>query len=157
MGIHDKDLLADLRSGLEKGDFRLVHNADEWGERLDRAFPFELNRIRWDRVPDHHWLEPLPKLRGEHEAPEVFYARCAPRITEFVERNFARERIGLDDRAIWLGDSIDLALEVTPAAFLRNTTILLSYPQHSYLIPPDVGWCLNYTFEDVSYFGRSPN
>ena len=155
MGIHDEDLLSELQSGIDRGDFRLIDNTDEWTERLSQSFPFELNRIRWDKVTDRHWLEPLPRARGEEKTPELFYARSAQRIAEFVEINFARERIELDEGAIWIGDSVDFALEITPTVFLRNTTKLLSYPQHSYLVPPDVRWCLNYTQEDVLYFGRS--
>lgn len=148
-------MLEEIRGPLEDGIMRRNVDFDLWASRLSKAFPFGLNRIQWERVPNHILLVPVPRDPEERRNPESYFRRSTVRIREFVTKRFADEKIDLNEEIIWLGDSLSFALQLTVNSFLTWCHVLLSYPQHSYSIPKDVSWCLNYTWEDELFFGRA--
>jgi len=156
MSHHDEDLLRELLEPRESGFIETSQDFEHWAARLGSAFPFSLNRIRWEKVPQHLVLEPASRLPGEEKAPGEYYRRCAPRIAAFAKACFQQAGIPLRQGAVWIGDSVDVVLHLTNDTFLQWCHVMLSYPQHSYLIPKDVAWCLNYTFEDETFFGVRP-
>ena len=156
MEKHDQGLVYELNIPLRDGAIQRTDDSELWALRLSNAFPFSLNRVRWDLVPNHSVLSATPRSEQEKRDPEAYFRRCSPRIARFLRACFAQEGVSLEKELVWLGDSTSLVLHLTGSTFIIWSAAMLSYPQHSYLVPPDVTWCFNYTFEDEAYFGRRP-
>jgi hypothetical protein len=57
---------------------------------------------------------------------------------------------------VWIGDNTDIALEMSAEALLEFFPVLFSFPQHSYVLPADGAWCLNYVLEGELFFAKAP-
>jgi hypothetical protein len=66
------------------------------------------------------------------------------------------EGILTGEEVVWVGDSTDFGLCMTAATLLECFPRLFSLPQHSYALPRDGSWCLNYVMEGELFFARAP-
>jgi hypothetical protein len=106
-----------------------------------------INRIKWSAVPQHRRC----KIPDNGDCAiikthiEGFIHECLDNLA------ITEEKLEL----LWLGDQTDFGVKMNYPVLLEISALLFSYPQHSYIVPEDVSWCLNYTFENEMFFGKA--
>jgi hypothetical protein len=143
--VDTDDWVSDVQYLVADGLVRVDRVASRFYGRLGARFPIGFNRIDWSQVPNAILL-PSPEPKPTLEAYATSVAACLVRIAEWTE-------VGDDEQVVLLGDASDLALWMSVSILQKHVINLLGKPQHYYLLPPDAGWCFNYTFEDDMYFG----
>lgn len=148
------DMYEELRHWLDTGQITIDTNIDMYFNQLGR-YPIGLNRIDWRGVRDHLVYDVLLPTGGSMTAHEheKKLAECRGILCDWLKSN----SIGLQEQIIWLGDDCNVALHMTIDTLLESYTKLFSWPQHHYVLPPSVEWCLNYTIEGQLYFGKAEN
>jgi type III secretion system FlhB-like substrate exporter len=116
-------------------------DSTKYFDKVESVFPVDMNRIAWEKVVNR--IEEFPgKSLNELEELKKF-------ITNFINKY----NITLAKKVIYFGDNINIAIQMSLETFLNNLDIFCTIPQHTYLIPEDISWCFNYTFEGYLYFG----
>lgn len=138
-------VLSEFKRAIDGGEMRLEHDPAPYYAVIEKAFPIGINRINWFSGAPHLILSRQKSAEPEKSGKEMRYF-----ITRAFE-HFALTPPSCD--VLWLGDMIDFGLRMKFPILFRECVQLFSYPQHSYVIPSDASWCLNYTFEDDLFFG----
>jgi hypothetical protein len=142
-------VLLDL--AVANGEMRYETDSARYFDLLSKKFPVTFSRIDWTKVPDKVSVSAFQhKQRGtfdmEHHLVESmnFIQNLEPQIAEA-------------DTIILIGDNAIVG------AYLMDFITLKKYfpyicmlSQHTYIIPAETHWCLNYTMEDDLYFGFAP-
>ena len=113
-------------------------------EILEENFPFRLGRIDWLDLPHHR------HRKVNFEDREV----AQKQVLQFLDDVKHSARISEKSEIILISDSAlkhDYQLPFYLLSKCIDSTFFL--PQHTYIIPPDASWCLNYTFENDLFFG----
>jgi hypothetical protein len=132
---------------------RIVRIAsDPWFELIESNFPVGLNRIMWDRVKLKQVIDVLPSPRTI--SSDELRALISDRLSE-VKDWLARARVSPTQSLIWIGDDSADGLRMDVPALLEHLPYLMSFPQHSYVLPENGAWCLNYVMEGQLVFGFS--
>jgi hypothetical protein len=138
----DFDFLSD---DLKAERLKYLENSDEYFEKIIKRFPITANRIDWDLIP--HRAE----LIGKN------YANKNEKISAFLKDLCLSENWDLSqDIFICFDGYTQGALSMKLKLLLENAYEIFSLPQHTYVIPENCAWCINYSFEDILYFGYSP-
>lgn len=142
----------ELKSEVESGRISVVPDPAPFFGVLGRRFPIGMNRIAWEKVREMHRVDVLaqPREIASEELRTLFVSHSAA-VRSWLD---AAEVAPLS-RVIWVGDMTDVALEMSRERLLGLLPILFSLPQHSYALPPDGSWCLNYVMEGALYFARA--
>lgn len=135
----DEYVREQLSELLATGEVTLVDEDEPYYTKLASRFPWRFGRIAWD------------------EAGVCISEHCTDELV--LERFFSRVRseIGyaLVDPLIILGDNMYFGVMTQWRSIVLVLGSITSLPQHLYVVPPDVSWCVNYTFEDDLYYGRA--
>ena len=113
-----------------------------------------LDRIAWDKVATKRSADVLP------QPMQVSSDDLQARLSEHrgrVRRWFAEAGVEPTQPVVWLGDMTDIALQLSSGDLLDLFPVLFSLPQHSYALPPDASWCLNYVMEGELFFAQAPS
>ncbi|MDR2981915.1 MAG: hypothetical protein LBV12_06670 [Puniceicoccales bacterium] len=154
--LHDEGLLGELEQPLRSGLIRKTDDLDEGVALVNQRFPFVLNRIDWEKMPEHLLLPAVPKTSDEAHDPDRYFTRRAPEFRAFIEDITNKHGIAMQTPVLFMGDSVSFVLRMTLAVLTEYSPKLFSYPQHVYVIPERADWCLSYTFEDDFLFGFAP-
>ena len=143
----------ELGEELSSGRLSILRDSGPLFGLLGKRFPIGLNRIAWERVKEKQLIEVLPEPRqiASHEL-RALLAEHQATVRQWLED----EGVSKDARVIWLGDMTDAALEMSRDDLVEFFPVLFSFPQHSYVLPRDGCWCLNYVMEGELFFGRAP-
>ena len=143
---YDEEFISILEScGIQTG----VENQEYWFDVLEDMFPIGLNRIAWQKVGVQEMLHIGSTSENKAEAKE--------KVLNFMNSKFKQNNVCEDEGVIVLSDG---ALEDTYTVKVSDLKQIFEHifflPQHTYVIPKNGQWCLNYTFEDDLFFGISP-
>ena len=151
--FNNQGISDELGDYFSSGRITKVIDSGPLEEALSKRFPFCLNRVDWNKIPEHAYRAAESKADDGNESPEAYFERCAPIIRSFILDALGSAGAGEQDRLFWLGDATDFALEMRGETLVEVCSILFSYPQHNYIIPQNGAWCISYTMEDELYFG----
>ena len=74
-----------------------------------------------------------------------------------IHENILGTGINIKEEVIILSDgALENTYQCSLADICEIVAECLFLPQHTYIVPLDCSWCLNYTFEDYIYFAKSP-
>ena len=143
---YDEEFISTLKKlGLQI----VVENQESWFEVLENMFPIGLNRIAWQKVSESEMLHIGSISENKAEAKE--------KVLNFMTSKFRQNNVCEDEQIMVLSDG---ALENTYSVKASDLKEVFEHifflPQHTYVIPKNGQWCLNYTFEDDLFFGISP-
>lgn len=145
----------DFAAEIEAGVFLLIDDTDSFFQKIGERFPIGLNRIAWDQIPKKQHIEIRPLESGSIAAEEVEKKLANQRqvVAEWLES----EDVSRDEMVYWVGDDTSAALRMSVESLLRYFPGLFSFGQHSYVVPENASWCLNYVMEGELFFAISPN
>lgn len=142
MSAYDDDIARSIKTYLGAGTVAVIGVTEDFGDVLHRVFPFEGSKIDWDSLP-------LSVERHEYDQDLQMPAWVA-----FFEE--MRHGFKLNGSAIYLGDNLtDVALRAPIEIMAGILPILLSVPQHNYIVHEHFLWCLCFTVEGDMAFGYS--
>lgn len=148
----EADWLEPLQEELSSGRLSVVAGAEPWFAVLRRRFPEGHNRIAWERVEG---ARQLCVLDGNRQITSAELRSLLSERGAAVSRWFDEEGIDVRSPVLVLGDMAEVALRMTVADLVRLFPVLFSFPQHSYALPSDGSWCLNYEMEGTLTLARS--
>lgn len=147
MSIFEKDWedFSFLSTELEKGIVTYLDDSHSLFQAIMTNYPITFNRIDWDLIPheSYHIEEKYPDNKE---------------VISLIVSGIVREE-GLDmtqQVKVCFDGYTSGALSMPLTLFLKHAAEIFTIPQHTYVLPQDVSWCLNYTFENFIYFGYSP-
>lgn len=149
----EEELLLELAHWIRTGEIQVERDNQPFFDRVDEAFPISFSRIDWSAVPGADVLPP-PRTR---EQGNIDLGAHMPAIRAFLQK--AENVLGIDAETmvLVLGDGqMDTVLRMRYDLLCEHLEEILGLPQHTYVIPEDASWCINYTFEDDLFFGVSP-
>ena len=150
------DLMRQLKEWVDRGDVSPAHGNQAYFDLLEAKYPIGLNRIDWRGVPSHQVVDVLPMEDGLEISFESHVHKLISSRVALVEL-LASGSVDASDSVIWIGDGCDLCLHMTVGTFLECYVVLFASSQHSYVIPANAEWCLNYTLEGQLFFGKTEN
>lgn len=121
---------------------------------VEAGFPLGLNRIAWERVRQKDYAEIFPVGTGGKKIEDIESRLMQHRGQ--VEGWLNSAGISLDNEALWVGDSADIGLRMGIRTLFDCFPRLFSLPQHSYVLPENGLWCLNYVMEGELFFAKAP-
>ncbi len=135
------EFLSEMRPAIHRGEIIVSDKGDEYDSVLVSRFPFDLGRLQWHKLPQSRWRHRRAVQVNHENASRELLSQLPIELTAATP-------------VVFIGDNLEgVTLEMSFGVFLRRCGILLSYPQHCYVFPPDGSWCFNYTFENDMYFG----
>lgn len=141
----DIELLEIFKISVLQGYTIIHHNNTVFFEILEEKFPIGFNRIDWNKHKEY-FSESLGNTKNQTEKEEhikFFLNKISISFPELKQ-----------EKVIVFGDnSIDLAYEMNFEVFVKHAHLFFELPQHTYVLFTESMKCLNYTFEDVIYFG----
>lgn len=138
------------------GRLVVLEAPDPFLDLLGARFPMGLNRIAWEKVPGHHRLSVWDGGRDiESRELGLRLAKCRVTMQEWLSE-VGHHTADDSTSVVWLGDMTDVGLEFSCEKSVELFPVLSSFPQHSYVLPRDGSWCLNYVMEGELFFGRAP-
>lgn len=147
----------DIREAVDRligsGEAREFSEIQPVFDTVEKRFPAGLNRIAWEKVRSKQHEEVFPVATGGKKTEDI-EARLSAR-RERVRSWLRDESILADEEVVWVGDSADFGLCMTVGTLLEWFPRLFSLPQHSYALPRDGSWCLNYVMEGELFFARA--
>lgn len=143
-----------LGKEIEEGKFLVEESSDAQFDLLDERFPMGLNRIDWDRIGNKEHIN-VGRPEGTSEVLSDEVEKRLNLYRETVKGWLFSNSISELQEVFWVGDSTDESLKMSVGTLIEKFPVLFSFPQHSYVIPSDGKWCLNYTMEDELFFGFS--
>ena len=152
--MFEDDIRETVKPWIEKGEVREFPDTQPVFDTVERQFPSGLNRIAWEKVRAKQYEEIFAVATGGKKTDEID-ARLAAR-RERVREWFRNEQIPTNAEVVWVGDSTDFGLVMTVEALLECFPKLFALPQHSYALPRDGSWCLNYVMEGELFFAKAP-
>jgi hypothetical protein len=140
----EQDLLKILKPEIEARQIVVFANSDQYFRALEEYFPLFGSKIDWSKV-----------FCACEE--KINYNQFEMSVLGFFDK--AAEALGLHAASamIFIGDSaMDVALSTTAEIMRRYLIDVVDMPQHTYIVPQDVSWCLSYTMEGNMAYGRRP-
>lgn len=151
--MFDNDILKIVEVDLRAGLASTVEDVNPLFRTIERSFPTTGNRISWDGLSDVRRADVFPARSGGRHASEVQRRLEAHRAT--LAGWLESAGVAADVEVVWLGDDTSMGLRMPLGLLLDRFPALFSLPQHSYVVPIDGIWCLNYVMEGALYFGFS--
>lgn len=151
--MFDEDIMEIADVDLKAGVAAIVHHVAPVFQSIERHFPTTGNRISWDELPEVRQADVFPARSGARHAHEVQQQLERQRAT--LASWFGGAGLADQVEATWVGDGTSIGLRLSIGLLLERFPALFSLPQHSYVIPTDGLWCLNYVMEGALYFGFS--
>lgn len=140
-----------LDFAVANGEMKYETDSATYFDLLSKKFPVTYSRIDWTKVPDKESIsvfqdKQLGMFDMKHHLEESMH---------FIQN--LEPQIAKVDTIILIGDNA-----VVGAYSMDFITLKKYFPyicmlsQHTYIIPTDAHWCLNYTMEDDLHFGFAP-
>jgi len=131
-----------LTSLLNEGEVQYLENSDSIFQKIVDNYPIQSHRIDWDMIPH----------------TEVYIGKKYPDSIEDLDKAIQQivdmEKINPKTKVFICFDGYTSgALSMSVALFLKFASEILTFPQHTYVLPEGENWCLNYTMEHYLYFG----
>ena len=158
MAINDQNVLQKeylhlVQEGIQTGIIKIEEQDAQYVNTIERRFPFFGSKIDWDEIPSSLFFD-LTSLKNNKNAHNSMLKEGFKTIYQTVLEMGLNE----DQEIIIVGDSIfDIALRMPLGKLPELYWELFELPQHTYIIPPDASWCINFTFEHELFFGVAPN
>lgn len=148
----DVNIETALSSMVDIGEALLLEDADVWFERIGARYPQSHNRLDWSKVREHESVLVMAEpgeitsdvLRGLLE-------KTRATVTTWLEEELKKQ----DEVVIWVGDNTSKAVVMKLVRAVELYPALMSFPQHSYVVPTSLRWCLAYEMEGEMHFGRA--
>lgn len=142
-----------LNNAVKNEEMKYRNDSSLYFKLLMGRYPISNNRIDWKKVPDRISLYPT----NEQQTSSFDMQGHLEKVDHFFKKVVKKMIPSSDDNVVLIGDgAID-------GAYLMNLSVLEKYlcficmiSQHSYIMPSDGSWCLNYSMEDDLYFGFAP-
>lgn len=132
-----------LSDELDNGEIR-INEGNSIFEEINKSFPFIGSSIDWAKVPY--------SIDDNADAEDYFSS-----ATSFLERITNRMGFNDSDAIIVVGDSaMEVALSLSLETLKRHLEDFLILPQHTYIVSPDVSWCVCFRMEGNMSFGFRP-
>ncbi len=156
--ILEEELLQALQSDINSGSIRVISESQQYADLISQNFPFVGNKIDWSKVPGHTVAQLDWRKGYMHAEKSIEKLEYIDAIFSFFDNILRKTHTPDVTDLIVLGDgTMDIALQL-PAGILRKHLLdVVELPQHTYIIPPDVSWCLTYTTEGYMDFGFRPD
>ncbi|QDU78367.1 hypothetical protein Pla110_00680 [Polystyrenella longa] len=146
-GLND-EILHELSSPIATGDISIFEE-DLIYDAIKDNFPIGMGRIDWSKVKQHKYLNCSCNCDFDHSLPKE--------IGNFFLTFFRDFKIDENSTVYVMNDDAYSFAFRMPIRILMNVLhIILSYPQHTYIIPEDSHWCFQYTWEQDLYCGFAP-
>lgn len=142
----DQIIESKLKSCYTTDLIRVKRNSIDEFELIERLYPIGQNRIEWGDVK--YTISKKVDLSDEINAKV--------QILSFLQE--VKEVLNVSDEILILvfGDEAIENVYEMPFYILESNVIdFFGLPQHTYVIPLNGSWCINYTFEDELFFGIS--
>ena len=142
----------ELAAELISGRLSIVNDPDALFARLGERFPIGLNRISWEKVAIRQRIEvvPVPRPIASDEL-RVMLSQHKADVQRWLDQAGVEPRT----QVFWIGDSTDAALAMSRQDLVEFFPVLFSFPQHSYALPDDGSWVLNYVMEGELFFAEA--
>ena len=143
MNYFEEELLQDLDNEIRTGAISIGPDSAIYFSRLAECYPVLGSKIHWSKVPASiEACEPLDDLQSR--AFSDFFAKM------IADHN-------LSGPAFYMGDSaVNFIIVASVEEFSKQIGVLLSVPQHNYIVAADFSWCIVFTLEGDMAFGYSP-
>jgi hypothetical protein len=140
----EQDLLRKIAPEIEAQLIVVSTDAEAYFNVLEEHFPLGGSKIAWSKVPGSC----KEKINYDDELSVLTFFDVA--MSALGQR--------ASNKVIAVGDSaMEVALSASVEIMRRRLYDIISLPQHTYIVPPDVSWCLSYTMEGDMVYGRSPS
>ena len=137
---------------IQSGVVKIEGEDTQYVNKLENRYPFVGSKIDWKEVPDSLDFN-LMSLKASKVAYEITLKEGFNKIYNTIREMGYKDEYEI----VIIGDNIfDVALRMSLGKLPQMYQELFELPQHTYIIPPDASWCINYTFEDYLYFGVAP-
>lgn len=128
---------------LISGEVEYLNDSNNLFTKILTNYPIDSYRIDWSKI----------KNKIEFHIG-VNYPDSVQPIKDCIKIIITQYRLSEDEYVYVCFDGItEGAFIMQWSTFKEYAHELLTTPQHTYVIPEDAGWCLNYTFENDLYFG----
>lgn len=129
----------------ERGEIIYGKDDTSYFERIASSFPVVLNRINWEPVAHISFSVPKPSTSHTDE------------ITRYLHEILTKEDIGDNEMVALFGDNwLEGVFKMKVSTLREVCTDFFTLPQCTYVIPDDTRWCIEYSLEDIMYFGYAP-
>ena len=136
------EILEMLRPLIDTGKARVETDSNFYFDLIWYSFPFAGDRIDWVKL--RAWIRRVQL--GEED------------VVRFLEEVIRETRASFTDNVVILSDNaFDVAVIMTIKDLKEWIVKLVAFPQHLYVIPTSIDWCICFAFEGYMDFGFSPN
>ncbi len=143
---------SDLDPQIRSGELIIVPDTGPFFDVLAERFPIGLNRISWEELNKKKHIDVIARPR-EITSDELRSLLSAHRA--LIRHWLDSEAIAQNTEVMWIGDDTEVGLKMTRETLLDLFPVLFSFPQHSYALPADGAWCLNYIMEGELFFAAA--
>lgn len=150
--ILQKEYLYSLQEDIQKGIVKFEDD-EQYFDNLQSKFPVVGNGIAWNKVANHLFFD-LERLKDD----QILYSKVLEESWLAIMQALRELEIDEMQEVIIIGDNVlDVALRIPVGKINALYKAIFDLPQHTYILPEDASWCINYTFEDRLFFGLAPN
>lgn len=147
--ILQKEYLELIEEEIQSGNIKLEDD-DQYFDMLGNRFPVGGTGIAWSKVPNHQYFN-LLELKDDTDNYGKMLHESFQKIVSFLDQNE-------DQEVVIIGDGVlDVAIRVPFRKLIDLHYEVFTLPQHTYILPPDASWCINFTFEHDLFFGIAPS
>lgn len=140
---------------IETGAIKVERENNQYFALIESKYPVCVNRIEWLWVQNHISGDVFPAevsdtgITGEEKEAKL----CDWKNT--IDKWLTSYGVKHSDEIILVGDGGNATFRMSIAVLLDCYPLLFSLPQHTYVLPADAAWCLNYTMEGQLFLGKA--
>jgi len=132
--------------GRDRIECQIINDQQFYLSLLEEKFPFELNRIRWKKIPYHLYEKIIYEKNSNSRIEVLTFLNKVKKLTKMDE----------NDSVVLISDGGFEEMYKIPFFIVEKCIDAIFFlPHHLYIIPTDATWCISYTFENDLYFGFS--
>lgn len=136
-------LLSDMEPEIALGKITISEENSIF-DKINNFFPFNGSSIDWANVPN--------SVDEKPDAEDYFVS-----ARYFLEKIIDKIALKDEDVIVVVGDSaVGVALTLTVGDLKKHLDALLTMPQHTYVVSPDISWCICFRMEGHMSFGLTP-
>lgn len=149
------EMVRETKSWIETGAIKVERENNRYFALIESKYPVCVNRIEWSWIQNHVCGDVLPvEVSDTGISAEKKEAKLRDwRIT--IDEWLRSYGVRSTDEIILIGDGGNATFRMPVAVLLDCYPLLFSLPQHTYVLPSDAEWCLNYTMEGQLFLGKA--